>query len=392
MPMPQREDLMNLDVIQGRDTLRGRIWCNKDESLSLKTSDINHRGARPAGAQRYLQKPDSKTPYDGCKARTHYPPRAPYSVRPTDMSLTTRDIVGATPGLLQDKVMKTDRVTNPINPMYSLPSSEVADPGPVQTRFNGRETNDISDIDFTSPRKAFPSRNNLSNSLDISDIKGSAPNQFKARERPYQYEEFGLPKPPTCRPICSLDPEYPIRSTNATSIDVQWTEEAMALPSSGPRRPSIDAPRNTSRSPLQPMNGSRPSSRSPDYQSHEIGTKIGPVAGSKPRPLHQGNGRCSLHTQDVQGATSQRWVGKTKIHMYGPPPARPCFHDTHDVPGAQSDTVYRGIEWSSRKINALEPSYPEMRGSTHKHHPGAEIIEGERGHINLRRRMIAASG
>jgi hypothetical protein len=147
--------------------------------------------------------------------------------------------------------------------------------------------------------------------------------------------------------------------------------------------PANEQAKYSARSPIQPMNSSRPSSRSPDYQSHTI---IGPVAGSKPRRVHLDNGEAqlSLFTQDVDGATPQRWAGKTPINLYGPPPARPCFHEPRDIVGAQADCVKRGIEWSSRKTNPLEPCYPEMRGSTHKHHPNCEIIEGERGHIGRR--------
>lgn len=342
---------MNLDVIKPRDTLRGRVWCYKDEDSSLTTSDI--RRCRP-GAFKYLEKIDTKTPYDGDRARTLYPPRASQAMRPTDLSLTTKDIPGGTPGLGQDKKLSTNRVVNPLQPHYNLASHEVADPAPPQVRFAARHTNDISDIELTHPKKAVPSRNHVPDALDVSDIQGAAPKKLTWTRAQDQVEDHGRPAVPTCRPICPLDPHYPVPTTNATSLVAAWTEENSVY-------------------------SARPSSRSPDFSSHTIG----PVSGSKPRRVHQDNGetQLSLFTQDIEGGVPQRWIGKIPINCYGPQSARPCFHDPSDIHGSKADSVSRGIEWSSRRTNPLEPNYPEIRGSTHKHHPGCEIIEGERGHI-----------
>lgn len=364
-PFPQREETMNLDVIHPRDALRGRVWNYTDEDRSLTTSDI--RRCR-AGAFKY-QLPGTKTPYYGDRARTIYPPRASQENRPTDLSLTTKDITGATPGLLQDKKLTTNRVVNPLQPDYRFAASEMEDPAPPQPRFGARVTNHISDIEMTSSKKAIPSRNNVCNVLDVSDIDGAAPRKRTHVRAPYQYEDYGGPTVTSCRPINPLDPQYPHRHGGATSIEANWTEETNAL---GCNR--------SAGQPLQPVSGaSRPSSRSPDYQSHSIG----PVHGSKPKKVHQDNGapQLSLFTQDIEGAVPQRHVGRMPIHAYGPPPAKPCFHDPADVQGAKADSLTRGIEWSSRNTNPLEPTYPEVRGSTHKHHPNCEIIEGERGHI-----------
>ena len=58
------------------------------------------------------------------------------------MALTTFDIDGARPRKNQ---VKGQRHTDPLQPEYILPSCQANRP-PTPRRFNGRHTNDISDI------------------------------------------------------------------------------------------------------------------------------------------------------------------------------------------------------------------------------------------------------
>ena len=81
------------------------------------------------------------TPERGQRAKTCYP--VPVR-RPRDLSLTLHDIDGARPA--KTVIFRGNRHVDPLCPQYQLPSNpapRAATPRP----WNGRVTNDISDIE-----------------------------------------------------------------------------------------------------------------------------------------------------------------------------------------------------------------------------------------------------
>merc|ERR1719487_3218849 len=181
---------MVLDTIHPKDIPRGKVYFLKDEDRSLKTQDIKY--ATPTyPALRYLQKPDlcvgSVDPeHVGSRARTYYPPM---DRRPRDLSLTTADIEYAQPKGVK---RRGHRHTDPVCPNYELPSCHIRPITPP--RWNGRHTNDISDIEMARPKVLAPDRNYDRHPCVSHDIEYACPN----------YEEW-VKRPPLVRADRSLN-------------------------------------------------------------------------------------------------------------------------------------------------------------------------------------------
>eukprot|EP00413_Alexandrium_margalefii_P004906 CAMPEP_0204521540 /NCGR_PEP_ID=MMETSP0661-20131031/5839_1 /ASSEMBLY_ACC=CAM_ASM_000606 /TAXON_ID=109239 /ORGANISM="Alexandrium margalefi, Strain AMGDE01CS-322" /LENGTH=240 /DNA_ID=CAMNT_0051527143 /DNA_START=48 /DNA_END=767 /DNA_ORIENTATION=+ len=190
-PFAQRHHGMSLDTIRPHDVPKGKVTYPKDDNLSLKTQDI--QGAQPSYAHlNYLNKPDMSVGctdpvHAGGRARTYY---APMDRRPRDMSLTTADVEYAQPRVASTK---GNRHTDPVCPQYELPSSFQRPPTPP--RFNGRHTNDISDIEHSRPKVRHPERRCARDPNEVRDIEYASAN----------YQERMLRHPPRPRADRSLD-------------------------------------------------------------------------------------------------------------------------------------------------------------------------------------------
>lgn len=325
----QRSDTMLLDVVRPGDTLRGCPKNYKDYDPSLTTSDI-HR-AQPEIAHptynghhtmpfKHMQKPPMPEIY-GNRAMTHYPRL--HSERPCDLSLTTWDVDGCRP---DTKGLKTGRVTNPCNPQYTLMSNEAKPSTPP--RHSGRDQIAVDDIRGTSPQKIFPSRNEYRDTMKVED-------EFKVQKKKGHeltmslkaHDIIGHVPPRGSGPQRSfrnsdpLNPTYEVpltRGPPGTSLHVTWDEEKKANKGAPPS-----------------MTGT-----------------IGEIEGSKPRTLMRDNGepQLSLLREDLPTAAPMRRIGALPYSMYGPPGNRrfSASLDTHDIFGAQADTLPRGPRMPQR--------------------------------------------
>jgi hypothetical protein len=354
---------MSLDTIQPKDVPRGKVMFVKDEDLSLMTDDI-HRAKTHYRHLDYLQKPDfsvgcTQPDHAGAQSRTYYPP---VDRRPRDLSLTTADIEGAQ---FRGPKRRGNRHTDPLCPRYELPSSYVRPVTPP--RYNGRETNDISDIEFSKPKVLAPERNYVRDPNESRDIEFNEPSYQERVKRPWkprddrqhQVRDITGSYQAPIRMTNPLDPVYKVSTTKATSVRARYTEES-----------------------------GRP--ETPEDSRFE-----GAVPGSKPRRRQWDNGQpqYALQTEDIAGARSQRWVGEVPVNIYDPPEVRPMidFHDPCDVPGAQVGTLKKGIV-TKRQLNPLMPHYPMLDGDQRP--PPVPVIPGERAHNHhpsLQRMNRAAS-
>jgi len=371
---------MSLDTIHPKDVPRGKVYQPKDEDLSLKTQDIER--AQPYYPfKRYLEKPTftvgiTDPGHVGGKARTYYPEM---DRRPRDLSLTTADIEYAQPKSVKSK---GNRHTDPLQPQYELPSCNVRPATPP--RWNGRHTNDISDIDLSHPKKLIPDRNYIRDPNDASDIEFACPNYRRRVHGPTHGESYSTSldvrdisenKRIQPRGTNPLEPVYKVPTTTVTSLPIRWTEE----------HGSYDV-------------------GMPDTEAHTVG----PVAGSKPRKLQWDNGepQFSLLREDIAGAAPQRWVGAVPFNIYDPPQVKPAisFHDPHDIPGAQVGTLKKGIEGSFRTLNPLDPLQPDYQLLDGQRRPApapvpigqsgsapSPYVEAERGHPRGSRSQLEPS-
>jgi len=350
-PFAQRHQTMSLDTVKPQDVPKGKVQYPKDENLSLKTQDIAR--AQPVYDHlNYLNKPDMSVGctdpvHAGGRARTYY---APMDRRPRDLSLTTADIEHAQP---KAKSTVGNRHTDPVCPQYELPSSFQRPPTPP--RFNGRHTNDISDIEHSCPKVRHPQRNYNRDPNEVRDIEYASVN----------YQERKLRHPP--------------RPGADRSLDVRDISEAKRMPprDTNPLEPTYKVPTHRVTTSLhtrfaeEQMQGME----LPPREANEVGE----VHGSRPRKLQWDNGepQLSLLREDIPGTLPQRWVGAVPHNVYDPPEVRPTisFHDPHDIPGAQVGSLKRGIA-SRRNVNPLNPAYTLLEGETRNPAP---VIEAERG-------------
>ena len=131
-----------------------------------RTNDISDiAGARPARKIREISKPNFHDTSDirGTKPATLIRKQ----VNKPDFANTTADIEGAQ----AVRQRKSNRVVDPLNPSYALPSFKVKPPTPL--KFYGDRSMDISDIAGSKPRG--PKKPSGRDKNDISDIPGAQP-------------------------------------------------------------------------------------------------------------------------------------------------------------------------------------------------------------------------
>lgn len=335
MPFAGRQNTMMLDTVRPEDVPLGHVYPQKDEDLSLKTNDIYK--AQPFYRYKQLEVLGQKPPPEpGQKTKTLYPRDLR---RPRDLSLTTGDIELARP---QRQPIKGNRHVDPVCPEYKLPTyAENREPTP--RRWNGRHTNDISDIEYTAPKIRIPDRNYDRDPNDGSDIAYSKPNYKRRVLRPINarlsnsLDVRDINHDPDTNKVPfkernPLDPEYTISQSTTTSLYNVWSEE--------------------NSNPLLKVSKSAPK-------------LIGCVAGSKPRKLQWRNGepQLSLVKEDIAGAYPQRWIGQVPYNLYDPPEKKPVitFHDPFDIVGAQVGSLAKGIR-THRSLYPLEPAYKLLDG------------------------------
>jgi hypothetical protein len=245
---------MYLDVIRASESPTMKHIPSCGFSKSLSTDDIalakpNYRWAEFAG------KP-SAGDITGTRPKRFFAPVS--DNRPVDMSLTTSDIDGAQP---QPKVFRTKRCTDPLSPVYTLPSWSVVPP--VIPREIVKP--DIL-IDGSFPRPLFPPQR-LRNPLDVSDIEFSRPG---CRRRQFLRRGESEEAPPTRHSRCTdpLNPEY-------TSLSARHV--VGAVDRSIPRPPLPGHSRS-----LDVVEGSRPARFVGCLQSGSaVDSKSAPITGAR---------------------------------------------------------------------------------------------------------------
>lgn len=247
-----------------------------------------------------------------------------------------------------------NRHVDPVCPNYELPSYHKREPTPP--RWNGRHTNDISDIEMSSSKVRIPDRNYTRDPNDAADIEYSCPN-YGSRvlgrgvsasrvDRSLNVRDITDTKRVHTRQTNPLEPVYKVPTNRTTSLTAMFSEE---------QRLGVAAPSKEAES-------------------------IGEVHGSRPRKLHWDNGEphLSLLREDIAGAVPQRFVGSVPANIYDPPDVRPAisFHDPHDIPGAQVSSLRKGIE-TGRQLDPLNPKYKLLDGDRMPH--PVPVFEAERG-------------
>ncbi|CAG9314091.1 unnamed protein product [Blepharisma stoltei] len=292
-PFPNRKDLMSLSTINEADAPKKLKRWFKSEQISLKTSDID--GAKPyLRGYEFINKPDFinfTEDIDRTKpARLHQPLNKPY------FSLMTHDIDKATPK--KGEFITTRIGTNPLQPVYNLPSFEIR---PVTPPKFVRDQIAIDDIKGTKPEKYFKwaQRDNM----NVRDIEGAKPKPERHLVKPNFMDTRDITKSDSSisnRVTNPLDPEYIVKN-----------EEGKVMP-------------------------------------------YGFVDGSKPRKLIKTEievHRSNLNTDDIDGArpgtvgvlVRERRQQKDGIGI-------------NDIDKSQSGSLKRGIS-TNRKTNPLNPVY-----------------------------------
>ena len=172
-PSFNRNDLMTLDTIRNRDfPIRklNQINTNRDWSTNLYNLDIEK--SIPNKTDVYINKVDYINKNDDIEKSQ--PLKEKIWHKP-DFCLNIRDIYKAYPNK-----PKTDRHTDPLNPVYKLPSFPEAPP-PTPLKFI-RDQLDISDIDKAKPNKLFPMKMRPPKNYD--EIGNNHP------KKPYERKQF----------------------------------------------------------------------------------------------------------------------------------------------------------------------------------------------------------
>ena len=180
------------------------------------TNDISDiAGAKPAQRIRAVQKPDFHNPSDirGTRPATLIPKRVNRPI----LANTTIDIEGAQ----AVKKRPSNRVVDPLNPTYQLPSFRAKPPTPA--KFTG-DRMDVSDIVGTKPRA--PKKASGRDMNDIHDIEGSSTDfrssKFVRRDAPRDFNDVsdimstGFK---TKRTTNGLKPSYVVNGMSITDDD-----------------------------------------------------------------------------------------------------------------------------------------------------------------------------
>jgi hypothetical protein len=190
-PFLSRKDLMYLSSLNSRDyPLRyfKKINTNRDWSANLYNLDIEK--SVPFRSNIFTNKIDFINKLDDIEKSRPAKDKT-NCVDPNKIiyfNLNTRDIEGAYP----KKQDFSNRITNPLEPVYKLPSCEILDKDPPPKFI--RDNIDVSDIPGTKSKPIYRNQlktnknDNNENNNDDNDIPGSHPR--KKYERKIFYENF----------------------------------------------------------------------------------------------------------------------------------------------------------------------------------------------------------
>lgn len=299
-PFAKRGDGMFLDTIRPKDVPLPPPLYVRDDSLSLRTHDIE--GCRPALRHKdfYASGPPEKEVVPGSLSKSHWPTLN----RPIDLSLTTRDIDYAQP---HSKGFRTNRSVNPLTPRYILPSAREDAITPPPVRMHEGEMRDT--LTFTGERDPRPTRNYTRDPNEHRDIEGARPRpRFRQGSTPRDIfktvekagERILSSKCVTPRPTCPMDPVYNLTTRTTHPF----------------RQGDVD--------------GATP-------------RVIGPVEGATARKSARDRGepQASLITGDIPGARPQLYKGTLPFSIRDPPEITPYSQgllDVSDIDGAQTGT------------------------------------------------------
>ena len=200
-PSLSRKDLMYLDYLRERDFPIKKIKqinTNRDWSTNLYNLDIEK--SVPYRSNIFTNKIDYINKIDDIEFAQ--PKKEKLLIKP-NFILNVRDIEKAYP---KKPKSTSQRHTNPLNPVYKLPSCPL--PTPVPPPKFIRDQMDISDIEKTKPNKLYPMKMRPMKTYD--EIEGNHPK--KPYERKVFYDSFKYDdvnkKKKKFRNTNPLDPEY----------------------------------------------------------------------------------------------------------------------------------------------------------------------------------------
>jgi hypothetical protein len=235
---------MSLSTIQAEDAPPKHKALKQRPVSSLMTEDIE--GAKPfLKGYQYLNKPEysnSTTNIEKASSKALHS-----SLNKPEFNLKTSDIEKAQSSLGH---FKSTRMTNPLNPIYKLPSFEVR---PITPPKFVRDSIQVSDISGAKPEKYFKyaSRDNI----NVRDIEGARPEPEKILVKPnlmdpkdINGETFKSKRNPD-----PLNPSYPHRDQDGNLGNIGEIPGARS-------KPIIDNSRNPHKRHLEnhDIEGSRP--------------------------------------------------------------------------------------------------------------------------------------
>jgi hypothetical protein len=237
--------------------------------------------------------------------------------RPLDLSLTTEDIDGARS---RKKGFVTKRCTDPLDPLYALPTCTPPPAVMIPELIGGLPTNFTADIDGSAPRKLFRAMSQPRDPLDISDIEMSQNSKSSLRLRRISK-----------RPSNSLD---------VADINLDGNRK-LAFRGTNPLDPEYAI---STKSMWNPTSGTGP-------------IRIGPIEKARPKIVKS---REPSPKVPVTGANPQRYVGQLRHSSVGP-----CSINIEAKPlptASGSGTLKKGIV-TNRSVNPLDPNYLLLDGN-----------------------------
>lgn len=288
------DSLMSLSTIQSDDAPSKRKVFKQRPVTSLITEDIE--GAKPLlKGYQYINKPEysnSTNDIEKSSAKPLHP-----SLNKPEYNLKTSDIDKAQSNLSN---FKSTRFTNPLNPVYKLPSYEVK---PVTPPKFVRDSINIDDISGAKPEKYF--KYATRDHINVRDIEGAKPEPEKVLVKP----NFMDPK--------DINGEAFRSKRNCNPLDPSYVH------------------------------------REEDGSLKEIGV----IAGSKPKVsmiLNREPHRRHLESDDIDGArpgTVGMGVFASRQRNY-----TKDLVNNNDIEGCKPGTLKKGIT-TKRATNPLNPDY-----------------------------------
>ena len=288
-PSLNRKDLMDLSQINTKSCQFKKLNTNRDWSLNLYNLDIE--GSCPRKFSYFTNKKDFTNKNNDIEKST---PKSLYNyTNKISFNLKNDDIELSKP---QCNKNLSNRHTNPLTPKYSFSKPELYPP-------------EIPKF--------------IRDSIDIKDIKGSAPNYLGYDKKLFKFPikkekiEKSYPKPPY------------IRKTRYEYMDYQdVTKKKIIYRNTNPLRPQYK------------------------WTFIEDNKLLGPIEGNYPLVYSKYIYRnpFNLSTKDIEGANTG---SKCPILRYK---GNTFYLNTKDINGAQGDTLIRGII-TKRHINPITPVY-----------------------------------